>query len=60
MRVGGTVWNSFKKGGTENRGGETNILKREEQTESGVGVLKGVGGDGTPLQTAIIVWRECM
>ena len=50
MRVGGTVWNSFKKGGTENRGGETNILKREEQTESGVGVLKGVGGMELPYK----------
>ena len=50
MRVGGTVRNSFKKGGTENRGGETNILKREEQTESGVGVLKGVGGMELPYK----------
>ena len=28
MRVGGTVGNTLKEGGTEKRGGETIILKR--------------------------------
>ena len=28
MRVGGTVKNTLKRGGTEKRGGETKILKR--------------------------------
>ena len=29
MRVGGTVENTLKGGGTEKRGGETKILKRK-------------------------------
>ena len=28
VKVGGTVWNTLKGGGTEKRGGETKILKR--------------------------------
>ena len=35
MKVGGTVWNTLKGGGTEKRGSETKILKKgEEETRS--------------------------
>ena len=56
MRVGLTVLNSLKGGGTEKRGGETKILKRG-QTGSRDGCLKN-GGAGTPLQTkGGVQWR---
>ena len=40
MKVGGTVQNTLKGGGTEKRGGDTKILKR-----------MGQAGAGTPLGT---------
>ena len=40
MRAGGTVLNTFKAGGTEKRGGETKILKREGKLGQGVVALK--------------------
>ena len=50
MRVGETVKNTLKGGGTEKRGGETKILKkRRGQARSRGGCLKGEAG--TPLQT---------
>ena len=51
-RVRGTVWNTWKGGGTEERGGDTEILKNGGcKLGQGVGVLKGVGGglDWNPL-----------
>ena len=53
MRVGGTVKNTLKRGGTEKRGGETKILKRGEgKLDQGMGHFKKVGeGAGTPLRT---------
>ena len=43
MRVGGTVKNILKGGGTEKRGGETKILKRGQAGSRG-GCLKKSGG----------------
>ena len=43
---GGTVWNTWKKGGTEKKGGETQILKSGGQAVSRGGCLKGMGGWG--------------
>ena len=43
VRVGGIVYNNLTGGGTEKRGGETKILKKD-------GKLGG-GGAGTPLRT---------
>ena len=49
---GGTVWNTWKKGGTEKKGGETQILKSGGQAVSRGGCLKGMGGGArTPFQT---------
>ena len=50
MRVGWTVQNTLKVGGTENRGRETKILKRRGKLGQGVGTLKR-GKVGTPSQT---------
>ena len=44
VRVGLTVLNSFKGGGTEIRGGETKILKRRQAGSRG-GFLKKGGGE---------------
>ena len=49
VRVGGTVWNTLKEGGTEKRGGEAKILKKKGQAGSRDGCLKN-GGSGTPLR----------
>ena len=43
VRVGGTVWNTLTRGGTEKRGGERKIMKREGQAGSGGGCLKKGG-----------------
>ena len=48
MRVGGTVSNTLKGGGTGKRGGETKILKSGSKLGQGVGALKR-GGARTPL-----------
>ena len=40
----------YRGGGTENRGGETKVLKRQKKLSRGVGALKR-GGTGTPLRT---------
>ena len=51
VRVGGTVWNTLKGGGTEKSGEETKTLKRSEQAGSRDGCLKKEGTEaGTPLQ----------
>ena len=47
-RVGGTVLNTSKEGGTEQRGVEAKILKRGGQARSKDGCLKK-GVAGTPL-----------
>ena len=44
VRVGGTVYNTFKAGRTENMGGETKILKRGQAGSRG-GCLKKTEGD---------------
>ena len=49
VRVGGTVWNTLKEGGTEKRGREAKILKKKGQAGSRGGCLKN-GGSGTPLR----------
>ena len=54
MRVGGTVYNTLKGGGTEKRGGETKISKRWVQTGSRGECLKKERGGGTPLWTMLI------
>ena len=52
MRVGETVWNTIKEGGTEKRGGEEKIFKKKGQAGSRDGCLKkGREESGTPLQT---------
>ena len=59
VKVGGTVRNTLKRGGTEKNGEETKILKRRKQAESRDGCLKkeerergGRGrGAGALLQT---------
>ena len=38
MRLGGTVWNTFKEVGTEKRGGETKIFKMGGKLGEGVGI----------------------
>ena len=43
MRVGGTVSNTLKGGGTGKRGGETKILKSGSKLGQGVGALKRGG-----------------
>ena len=40
VRVGGTVWNTLKEGGTEKRGGEAKILKNNGKAGSKDGCLK--------------------
>ena len=52
MRVGGTVKNALKGGGTEQRGGDTNILKKETSWIKEWMPLKG-RGPGTPLRTMV-------
>ena len=49
VRVGGTVWNTLKEGGTEKRGGEAKILKRRDKLGQEMDALKK-GESGTPLQ----------
>ena len=52
MRVGGTVWNTLKGGGTEKSEEETKILKRRGQAGSRGGCLKKEGrGPGTLSRT---------
>ena len=51
VRVGGTVCNTLKGGGTEKRGGDTKILKRGRQAGSRGGVPYKGAGDGAPLRT---------
>ena len=48
MKVGGTVSNTLKEGGTEKREGETKILKRKGKLGQGVGALKRGWGTGSP------------
>ena len=52
MRVRGTVRNTLKGGRTENRGGETKILKRTGKLDQRVGALKR--GDWNPLMNYAI------
>ena len=54
VRVGGTVWNSLKGGGTEKRKGEAKILKSGGQAGLRCGCLKK-RGTGTPLPTTLIL-----
>ena len=56
VKVGGTVRNTLKRGGTEKNGEETKILKRRKQAESRDGCLKkeerergGEAGGWSPL-----------
>ena len=44
MKVGGTVENTLKGGGTEKNGGDTKILKRGFKLGQGVGALKRKAG----------------
>ena len=53
MRVGGTVKNNLKGGGTEKRGGQTKILKRRTSWIKGWVPYKG--GAGIPLPTMSII-----
>ena len=57
MRVGGIVYNNLTGGGTEKRGGETKILKKD-------GKLGGGGGSWNPLANYVIhalnILRECI
>ena len=53
MRVGETVENTLKGGGTEKRGGETKIFKRGQAGSRGEYLKKGVAG--TPLQTMRLI-----
>ena len=46
VRVGETVWNTLKGGGTEKRGGEAKVLKKKVQVGSRDGYLKKEGGGG--------------
>ena len=49
-RVGGTVWNTLKVGGTEKKGREAKILKKKGQAGSRDGCLeKGRGGGWNTL-----------
>ena len=53
VRLGRTVKNTLKRGGTEKRGGETEILKRGIKLGQGVGALKR--GEGwNPLTTYVL------
>ena len=51
-RVGITIQNTFKRGGTEKRGGETKILKRGQAESRGECHKNGVAA-GTPLGTMV-------
>ena len=53
VRVGGTVKNNLKGGGTEKRGGQTKILKRRTSWIKGWVPYKG--GAGIPLPTMSII-----
>ena len=52
MRVGGTVQNTLKGGGTEKRGGDRKILKYGRQAGSRGGCLKKEGA-ATILQAMV-------
>ena len=52
VRVGETVWNTWKGGGAEKRGGETKIFKGGKLVQ-GVGALKR--GAQAPLQTMYFI-----
>ena len=52
---GGTVENTMKGGGAEQRGGDTKISKRGGQAVSWGRCLKQGGGAGTPLRTCAVV-----
>ena len=54
MRVGGTVKNTLKGGGTEKRGGETKISKRRGKLGQGMGTLKR--GGWNPLTNYMAVY----
>ena len=56
MRVGGTVLNTLKGGGTEKRGGETDSKKGVQGGSRG-GCLKK-GGAGTPLRTMVLLLKS--
>ena len=43
MRVGGTILNALKEGGTKKRGGETKIFKRQANWVKRMGALKKGG-----------------
>ena len=49
MRVGETVWNTLKGGGTEKKGGEPKILKKKGQAGSRDRYLKKGRGGWNPL-----------
>ena len=60
VRVGGTVWNTLKEGGTEKRGGEAKILKKKGQAGSREGCLKkGAGGVWNPLTKLRYLHLHC-
>ena len=62
MRVGGTVQNTLKGGGTEKRRGETKIIKSGKLSQR-VGALKRGGGAGTPfwtMQSNHFTKQKCM
>ena len=52
---GGTVENTMKGGGAEQRGGDTKISKGGDKLCHGVGALNRGGGAGTPLRTCAVV-----
>ena len=49
VRVGETVWNTLKGGGTEKKGGEPKILKKKGQAGSRDRYLKKGRGGWNPL-----------
>ena len=51
VRVGGTVWYTLKEGGTEKRGGEAKILKKNGKAGSRDGCLKKRGSLEPPYET---------
>ena len=55
MRVGGTVCNTLKGGGTEKRGGDTKILKRGRQAGSRGGCLKKERGMEPPYELCLLL-----
>ena len=50
MRVGGTVYNTLKGGGTEKRGGEQRFQKGGCKLGQGVSALKRRGGAEPPYE----------